>query len=214
MIIPFEACSTFMVAGPSGCGKTSFVHQLLTTKNAFTKPVDNIMYCYGVYQPLFDTMKKEIKNIHFHKGLPKDVESFAYKTHSCIILDDMMAQVLNDKDCQLLFTQGAHHLCLSVIFITHNAFAQGKCARTISLNSNYLVLFKNFRDGSQIVNLGKQMFPGHGQVLVEAYNDATSVPYTPLVIDMCPNTNDAYRLRSNVFHDTAVYVPKSIKGDD
>ena len=213
MIIAFESCSTFMVAGPSGCGKTSFVHKLLTTKHVFTRPVDKILYCYGVYQPLFDVMKKDIRHIEFYKGLPKYIETFANRKHCLIILDDLMTQVINDTECQLLFTQGAHHLCLSIIFITHNAFAQGKCARTISLNCHYIILFKNFRDGSQVVNLGKQMFPGHGQVLVEAYNDATSVPYNYLVIDMCSHTNNTYRLRSNIFGHTWVYVQKSIKDE-
>lgn len=214
MLIPFEACSTIMVTGVSKSGKTRFVNQLLTTKNAFTEPIDKILYCFGIYQPFFDTMKKEIKNIHFHKGLPEDVESFVNGKHCAIICDDLMDQFINDEQCKLLFTQGAHHLSLSVIFITHNAFAQGKYARTIALNCNYLVLFKNFRDGSQIVNLGRQMFPGQGHVLVEAYNDATSVPYNPLIVDFCANTNNKYRLRSNIFHDTWVYVPKSIKADE
>ena len=34
-------------------------------------------------------------------------------------------------------------------------FAQGKCERTIALNTHYIILFKIMRDRQQIVNLGK-----------------------------------------------------------
>ena len=37
-------------------------------------PTEKILYCYGVYQPLFDQMRKDdVPNLMFHCGLP-DVE--------------------------------------------------------------------------------------------------------------------------------------------
>ena len=58
-----------------------------------------------------------------------------------------------------LFTKGSHHRNLSVIYIVQNLFHQGKGNRSISLNSHYLVLFKNPRDKLQILTLAKQMYP-------------------------------------------------------
>ena len=78
---------------------------------------------------------------------------------------------------QQLFTQVEHHLRFSVLFITHNCFQQGKCSRTISLNTHYLILFRNMRDGQQIVSLGKQLFPSNSMALVEPYKDATREKY-------------------------------------
>ena len=40
-----------------------------------------------------------------------------------------------------------------------NLFPQGKSNRSISLNSDYLVLFKDPRDKLQILTPGKQMYP-------------------------------------------------------
>ena len=40
-------------------------------------------------------------------------------------------------------------------------FCQGKFSRTISLNTNYLILFKNPRDNNQISVLARQMYPGN-----------------------------------------------------
>ena len=72
MIVPFKACSTMMVTGATGTGKSTFIHRLLSTKDAFTKPVHRIIYCYGIYQPLFDTMKKDVPNIEFYEGIITD----------------------------------------------------------------------------------------------------------------------------------------------
>ena len=89
-------------------------------------------------------------------------------------------------------------------------FDKNKENRTISLNSHYLVLFKNPRDATQIVNLAKQMYPGQNRFLKEAYSDATSRPYGYLLIDLKQNTPDSIRIRTNIFPDEtcAVYVPK------
>ena len=51
-----------------------------------------------------------------------------------------------DKRIVNLFTRDSHHHNLSVIYIVQNLFHQGKGSRSISLNSYYLVLFKNPRD--------------------------------------------------------------------
>ena len=155
-------------------------------------------------------MKKEIEGIEFFEGVPDqtEVKKFADGKHNLIILDDLSERVVKDPVIEKLFVQGAHHLNLSVFFVSHNCFRQGKCARTIALNTHYTILFRNVRDGQQIGSLGKQMFPGNNKVLVEAYEDATSTKYGYLVIDSTANGEDAYRLRTKIFpgEDPIVYV--------
>ena len=56
-----------------------------------------------------------------------------------------------------------------VIYIMQNLFDQHKEHRTISLNAHYLVIFKNPRDGSQIVHLAKQMYPGKNHYVRQAF---------------------------------------------
>ena len=106
------------------------------------------MYCYGVWQPAFEDM-----NVTFHKDLPSasDVERFVDGSPVLIVLDDLMDAVVKSEEVQRLFVRGSHHLNITVIYINQNMFHQGKCARTISLNCHYLVLFKNPRDFSQLV---------------------------------------------------------------
>ena len=68
----------------------------------------------------------------------------------------------------------------------------------MSLNANYMVLFKNPRDASQITHLAKQMYPGHIKYVQEAYADATSRPYGYLFLDLKQNTTEYSRLRTNI----------------
>jgi hypothetical protein len=56
----------------------------------------------------------EIDNITFIKGLP-EVENI---NNSVIIFDDLMSQVVDDKNVLNLFTVGSHHRKNSVIFLT------------------------------------------------------------------------------------------------
>ena len=212
---PFPSCSTMCITGGTGSGKSTFVHKLLAMRaSMFVEPPRSILYCYGVYQDLYDIMEREIACIKFHEGLPSvsDISELTKSgQHSIVVLDDLMSQVVNDKEAELLFTQGAHHKKMTVIFISQNFFLQGKCARTIALNTHYLVLFQNFRHSSQIVHLGKQMYrQGRWQGFVEAYEDATHRPYGYLLIDMSPHSSSESRLRTCIFpaENTLVYVVK------
>jgi hypothetical protein len=210
-LTPFEPCSSICVSGPTGAGKTRWVYKLLQHLDGmYVKDTpQQIMYCYGVYQDLFDEMEKNIKNITFRAGLPTEQELTEWGS-GLVILDDLMDRVLASKEMEILFTQGCHHRHLSVIFITQNLYGQAKAARTIALNTWYLVLFKNMRDASQISILGRQLFPGKSGVVIESYNDIMKQPYGYLVIDMAPTSDDNLRLRTNIFpgEETIVYVPK------
>jgi len=218
MVFPFLPCSSTCISAQTGAGKTRFVYRLLQhAKQMYAdEPPKKILYSFGIHQPLFDEMKNKIPNITFLKGLPtmEVVEDIsADGCHNLIVLDDLMHRVVQDVDMEMLFTQGCHHRRLSVIFITQNIFPRGSKSRTIALNTTYMVLMKNIRDVSQVATLGRQLFPGHSQVLTQSYADALSMsPYNYLVLDMSPHSDDKYRLRTNVFpgEDTIVYVPKGL----
>lgn len=91
--------------------------------------------------------------------------------------------------------------------MTQNLFQRGSRSRTIALNTYYLVLMKNVRDASQIAFLGRQLFPGHSNFLLEAYADATKSPYGYLLVDTSPHSEDKYRLRTHIFpgEDPIIY---------
>lgn len=191
---------TAIVAGPTGCGKTSFVIKFVRfAGEVVLPPPARIVWCYGTYQKEFNALT----DVDFHEGLP-DLDMLQEKT--LLIIDDLMHEA--DDRVNKIFTKHSHHKDVSVMFLTQNLFH--KQARTMTLNSHYLILFKNPRDALQITYLARQMFPGRSKFMIEAFNDATTKPYTYLVVDLKADTDDKYRLRSGVFPDEEnyVYLPK------
>lgn len=190
--------STSLISGPTGSGKTFFVKKLIDNKFLHPMP-STIIYCYGSYQPLFDTMK----NVHFEEGLPSNI---GILKNTLIIIDDLMSELSNDVRLSKLFTKGSHHRNLSIVFITQNLFHQGKEMRNINLNAHYMVLYKNPRDKSQVMHLARQMFSGKTKAFQEIFNDATFLPYSYLLIDLRPETLERMRLRTGIFPGDKHYV--------
>ena len=97
------------------------------------------------------------------------------------------------------------------LFITKfSLLYQNKCTRTISLNSQYIVLFRNFRDGAQILHLARQIYPSNPWLLIDAYEDATKKPFGHIVINMHPRyTDDTKRLQTGILphEERAYYKP-------
>jgi len=209
-MLAFESPASFSISGSTGSGKTSWIFKILKySKVMFKDPPFKILYCYGVWQDLFNEMEKSLSNISFHEGVPssQEINDFADQNHNIIILDDLMSECVKNNDVELLFTRGMHHKKLSVFYLNQNLYAQGKHSRNITLNTFYLIIFQNLRDCSQIQKLGQQLFPGQGQVLVEAYKDSVQKKYGYLVIDLAPHTDHQLRLRSEIFPDeiTKIY---------
>ena len=65
--------------------------------------------------------------------------------------------------------------------------------RNVHLNTEYVVLFRNPQDTSQFGHLARQLAPKHFKALVDAYVDATSRPYSHLLVDLKPHKPDALR---------------------
>jgi len=184
---------TMLVNGPTGCGKTQFCKNLLENATAVIEPPpQKIQWHYGVYQQAYNNMPR---NVVFREGLP-DADEFDGNVSTLLVLDDLMNE-LNER-VSLLFTRESHHRNLSVIFITQNVFQNSKYGRTMNLNSQYLVLFKNPRDASQVSFISRQMTPGKSSFVNEAFKDATDRPYGYLFLDFKADTPEELRVRANV----------------
>ncbi|KMQ81740.1 hypothetical protein RF55_25379, partial [Lasius niger] len=190
--------STCLVSGPTGSGKSVFVKKMLE-HHMFHPWPDKVIYCYGVYQPLFNSMKDVI----FEEGLPSYLNQIQ---NALIIVDDLMTELSGDSRLSNLFTKGSHHRYISIIFIVQNLFHQGKEMRTIHLNCHYMTLFKNPRDKSQVMHLARQMFPGKSKAFQEIFQDATHPAYGYLFLDLRPETEDRLRMRSGIFPGDKHYV--------
>ena len=151
-------------------------------------------------------MKQELPNITFIEGFPPDfLDRINPQQRSLLVPDDMTTSLVSDVSMTELFSK-TRHLNLSIIFLLHNLFAQGKSMRTVHLNTNYYVIFNSPRDRSQIMTLARQMHPGVGKFMIAAYNDATKRPFGYLLIDVRSNTPEEYRLRANIFPGETQYA--------
>jgi hypothetical protein len=183
---------TCVVSGPTGAGKTVFVKNFINHLSEVTVPhPEEVVWCYGEWQEGYRDLPNHVV---FVEGLPS--MDWTDNKPRLLIIDDLMSET--DDRVTKLFTKGSHHKNISVMYIVQNLFGKNKEQRTISLNSHYLVVFKNPRDSSQITHLAKQMYPGKLKYVQEAFKDATSRSHGYLVFDFRQNTPDHLRLRTNV----------------
>ena len=200
----FEHPFTCMIAGMTGSGKTAWVLSLLQQASEAIYLPPRII---GVIHngSLRIQMLVAMPHIEFVKGIPTTLEQDSYfdvNKRNLIVFDGQMIDASKDKRIVgrivNLFTRSSHHRNLSVIYIVQNLFHQGKGSRSISLNSHYLVLFKNPRDKLHILTLAKQMYPGQTDFVLNQYEEALKRPFDYLLIDLKTTTQDNCRLRTNV----------------
>lgn len=170
---------------------------------------DNVVFVYSCWQNIYSELMS-LYNIKFIEGIPESlIDLLPANKISLLFFDDVMAKSSNNEQVQKAFTQLVHHNSVSVILILQIIFCQGKAIRTISLNANYIILFKNPRDKNQIAILGRQMYPQSGKFFMECYEDATKIPYGYLLIDFKARTPEKFRLRTSLLSEyPVVYVQK------
>ena len=190
---------TMLVAGPTGSGKTHFVRNMINKAQTICDPPPHkITYFYGEYQKMFNSMP----DVKFIEGLQEDqMNSIGGTEPEWVVLDDLMLEASNQTLISNLFTRGSHHRNISIILIAQNFFMRGKESRNISLNAQYVVCFKNPRDKSIATNIGRQMFPRRTKKFQRIYEDATQDPFTYLLIDLKPDTQENVRVLANVFNE-------------
>ena len=206
----FKHPTTILIAGPTMSGKTHFLVNCLKENLFWPKPT-RIIWVYGEWQGIYDEVKSIWPQTEFEKEMSRALyDSLRVDENNLVVVDDQMTEAGGSDELANMFTKGAHHRNVSVVFIVQNLFHQGKSMRTISLNSHYLIIFKNPRDMSQVRSLAIQMFPKNSSFLVNAYDDATRKPHGYLIMDLHPKTQEALRVRSGVFQLDVpiVYSPR------
>ena len=199
-----------LVCGPAGGGKTSFVIKFIENASQMfdTKPA-HVYWFYGIVTAQQPLLTK--KGFLTYQGLPDNFD-FIEPT-SIVVLDDLMDAAGKHEGVTDLFTKLAHHKNLFVIFIQENLLPRQPDARTRSLNSQYLALFRNSRDKFQIDVLGRQIYPSKKHYLLNIYEDVCIAPYSYLFIDLHQKTSELIRFRSNILPEEApmyAYVDKHL----
>ena len=200
---PFRHPSLFCISGTTNAGKTTWIYRFLKNlNNMFENEIPKtVLYCYGIYQKLYSKMEREMDFLTFHEGIPSKETILNLSEPSMIVLDDLCHKVCENIDMELLFSQTAHHMNISVCLMKNNLFYQGKNARTITLNTNILVLMKNPSDVSQIQTLARRIFPQQKKEFTEAYRQAVEMNNGKgyLIVDLSAIPTTSIILKTNIF---------------
>lgn len=201
----FAAPFTLILSGATGSGKTQWLMKFLENyETLIDPPPKKILYCYSEMNDSVLSLKS--RGIETFKGIPDQEYIKAQPKPLLLILDDLMLNMGNEF-LDLLFTRGSHNWNVSVIFVTQSLY--GKNFRTARANSHYLVLMRNPSGILQTKTVGSQLFPRRLNYFMDAFNDATSKPFSYLVINMHPNADESMRLTSKIFpeENMEVYLP-------
>src|SRR4029434_8748876 len=90
-----------IISGPSNSGKTYFVKMLIVNAdNVFSNKIENIVYIYACWQPLYDELLK-IRDIKFIEGIPKALDDdvlLPVTKNNLLIIDDVMKDASSNTE--------------------------------------------------------------------------------------------------------------------
>ena len=192
---------SMIVCGASNCGKTTWVYNLLKKRhNIFNSNIGKIVWFYKIWQNSYeqnkDLISQYIQGMCTMEWLENNSEP-----NMTVVIDDMAMETT--ADTAKIFTAGSHHFKVNVIFITQNLFPKNRFFRDISLNTTYLILFKNVVDKMQIKTFAVRYMPGNSKTFMAIYNNATSKPHSYLLLDNHQETEENYRILSNYLEENS-----------
>jgi len=205
MDVRFRAGSTHLLVGPSGSGKTFRTAAILRLKNELFhggKDIQNVVFCYSTWQPVYDGLKEEhivtkwINKAPSNEEFIQLVKDYKLRGGSIVVIDDFMSDI--NKDLVEIVTVTSRHMNTSTLILFQSLFPSNPLARQISLNVKYIHVHKNPRENAQIQYLARQLRPTDYKWIVEAYHEATAEPYTCFLIDLLQDTDNKLRFRSNI----------------
>ena len=210
--------TAMMLAGPSSCGKSSFVKNLIMSRDILfgIRSLNVYIVCSNVQNIYEDMVKnKNVKKIFYKMPSKNEILQIAKNGRknggTILILDDLLTEIAkNNMLIQEIFTEMAHHQKLTVVLCVQNLFYQNGIFRTLSLNSGYLVPFKNPRDMKQINFIAYRSYAMDSEVVIKAYKDATYKPYSYLFMDFTQTTPDFLRLKTDIFPSHIDKIPPAI----
>ena len=138
---------SLILAGPSRAGKSHFVRKLLAS-DLIHGNIEQILWLSGSEDV---SMPTNVRHVDSFDALEANLNGLS----TLIVMDDVGDDACSDQRVCNLFTKRSHHENISVVMILQNLFTPGKYSRSITQNSEYLIFFKNPRDGAIIDSLSR-----------------------------------------------------------
>ena len=98
------------------------------------------------------------------------------------------------------------------MYLVQNVYNKTRNQRTVSLNTHYIVVFRNERDASQFRALAYHIHPIDTKWLLDAFEDATKEPFGYLIHDNHPTSSRDMRVITNILPNKklTVYIKRPI----
>lgn len=179
------------ISGSTGSGKSNLLLNMCLSP---TTAYDALVIVFGVMQPKLKILQEKFKGkggVTLIEGVPDNSEDQARVQkmleqnnkkglQTAVVLEDVMDEVVKSKWASRLFTQGSHHLNLSIISLCQKVF----CNREQRLQSTFLILMSFPADKTAIFALARQIMPEKPKVLMEMYNQTQRQKFGWLGIDL------------------------------
>ena len=207
-MITFRHPTTILIGGPTQAGKTFFFKQVLEHQLIQPSP-SRIVYFYVEHATDLADLKPLYPSIEYVQGMKNFLDvlpTIEVDERNLAVQDDQMSKAGKLEEKSNLFTKGSHHRNITVVYIVQNVFDKGKVHMTISLNSHYMVLFKNPRDEGQMRSLAQQVFPTKVKFFMDSFGEATKKDQGYLLLDLHPLTSDPLRVRTSIFKSDGVEI--------
>ena len=133
-----------------------------------------------------------IENLLNHQMKESGFQTVSGNGKVLAILDDSCDEVLEKASFANLVT-GGRHKGVSVIFMKHNLYQQGKYCVTVDKNTTQVVILKSQRIGRKLKILGSELQIADSAFLEAAFQQATSIPVGDLLIDLTSTCHDSLR---------------------
>ena len=148
-----------------------------------------------------DTKVTESSNNYAYKAMLDCGSLCIYDCGSLCIFDDVINEVSSNSMASKLFTHGKSYLGCPLVLMLQNIFPKGTQSRTISINAQYQVLFRNPKNRLQILILVHQLCPLNSKDFLEIYKRATQRPHGYLFCCFTQSCPDETCYRTNVLPD-------------
>ena len=190
----YAAPFSWLVSGSSGAGKSYMLSKFIKHHKRLIVPQQKkLLVAYRHIQPLYHDFSKYIETEFMKEPNLIPNPDTELNNATILLIDDLMKSI---QECIDFFTIHSHHKNLCVIFVTQNLYAQG--LRTLSLNANYLTIYRNPRDSSQIRFLARQLEPNDSKLVIKAYEMATKTAHGYLHINCMQKCNKLFKYRDKI----------------
>ena len=168
----FRYLFTMLLAGPTSCGKATWMkHLLQQAETMITPPREKILWFYKRWQPAYTELKETVPHIEFVQSIRQQDPDGQPTLYMYV---DLMKDTTTNVDVCEIYTESSHCCNLSLICLLKHLYHRGKENRTVNLNMQYIILFKNLCDQPQVAHLARQMYLNSSDSFLDALHYTTN----------------------------------------